>query len=157
MPVRYRMSEAYRLHGLRSDIVGRLKVRRFIVKHVCVVGLKPFCDALFVRPSAVSSAHLLRSLPFRPTLALSVPNSLSGSGTHLALLRGRRCSRRLGSIIGKKGTGFFELSNFGVNRGENLIYRHLESISNLILRAPCSSRVHSSDSPLLSPKNLRRG
>jgi hypothetical protein len=68
VPVRYRMSEAYRLHGLRSDIVGRLKVRRFIVKHVCVVGLKPFCDALFVRPSAVSSAHNLNlaSLGVRP-------------------------------------------------------------------------------------------
>ena len=66
MPVRYRMSEAYRLHGLRSDVVGRCEVG--VVKNISIVGLHPLRDALLVCPSAISSAHNLNlaSLGVRP-------------------------------------------------------------------------------------------
>jgi hypothetical protein len=37
----------------------------------------------------------------------------------------------LGFITGQQSTGLFEVCNFGVNRSENLIYRHLESIPKL--------------------------
>jgi hypothetical protein len=45
-----------RLKRLRGYVVGRRKVR--VVKHVRIVRLHPLCDALLVRKSAVSAAHL---------------------------------------------------------------------------------------------------
>jgi hypothetical protein len=77
-----------------------------------------------------------------PAFALSIPDSLSSGGTHLAaLLRGRRCSCLLGSITEQQSTGLFELGNLGINRSENFVYSHAKSISNLI--PPLASRgVH---------------
>ena len=83
--------------------------------------------------TAVPSVHLLTSLLVRPTLTLRVSDSLSGGGTHLACFRGRWCSRLLGSVTGQQITDLLQACNFGVNRGENLVYRHAESISNCLL------------------------
>ena len=105
--------------------------------------LHPLRDELLVRPSAVSSAHLITSLPFRPTLALSVPNFLSGGGTHLVLLRGR-CL--LGSITGQQSTGLFELSNFGVNRSENFVCRHAVKYTQVLSWAPRFARIRHTSS-----------
>lgn len=95
---------------------------RFIefIEGIGIVCLHPFSDALFVPTSAVATTHLLASPLFRPTHALRVPDSLSGSCTHLALLADRRggwCSPC--SVTGQQSTGLFQLSNLGVNRGEN--------------------------------------
>src|ERR1017187_4319841 len=43
------------LKALRGYVVGRRKIG--VVKNISLVSLHPLCDALFVRPSAASSAH----------------------------------------------------------------------------------------------------
>jgi hypothetical protein len=50
-----------------------------------------------------------------PTFPLRVPDSLSGSGTHLPFLRNNMRSRLLSSITGQQSTGLLQACNFDVN------------------------------------------
>jgi hypothetical protein len=98
------------------------------------------------------------SLLLSPTLPLRVSDSLSSGGTHLTLLRGRRGRCLLGSTTGQQSTCLFELSNFGINRGENVVYSHAKSISNQIqLRPSDGTRQINSELFHLFPFIWRKG
>ena len=91
------------------------------IELIRIMSLYPLSNPLFVTASAVATTHLLGGLLLRPTLALCVSDSLSGLGTHLAAFAARGSNYRPhGSITGQQRTGLFELSNFGVNRSENI-------------------------------------
>jgi len=92
-----------------------------------------------------ADTHLLISLLLRPASALCVCDSFPSSSTHLAALADRSSGcRLLGPIRCKQSTGLLELSNLGVNRSENFVYRHSKIKSKPLLTVPAQPRTSAS-------------